>query len=59
MKEYLEQRINHLEKSWEDIAKKYHDPKTSDKMCDYYYNRMNTITACIRELKEVLKKVEE
>lgn len=59
MKEYLEQRINQLEQQWEWTAKKYHDPKTSDKMCDYYYNRMNTITACIRELKEVLKKVEE
>lgn len=59
MKEYLEQRINQLEENWKKTSNRFHDPKTSDKMCDYFYNKMNTIEACIKELKEVLKRVEE
>lgn len=57
MKEYLEQRIKQLEEKWEKTASKYHNPQTSDKMCEYYYNRLNTIEACIRELKYVLERV--
>lgn len=58
MKEYLEQRINELEKEWENTREKLSDTECLS-MTSYYYYECQKINACIRELKEVLKKVEE
>lgn len=57
MKEYLEGRIQELEKEWDECQSKLFHSENEE--YNYYYSLLNGITKAIKELNVVLKMVNQ